>query len=107
MTKKRLLIITLIAGFIFSSFFALASCNKDDAIPTVKEELMPESVNAPYLVCPYCNGRIYQGETHVHLFQHDEACSDSSTCDLCGETHEHIVSYPGAKFWHLGGWFHG
>ena len=106
MTKKRLFIV-LIAGVVLFTFFGFVSCNKeDDSVPTVTENLLPES-SAPYQVCPYCGGKIYRGETHIHYYQPNEICTEEAACECFGTYHRHVVVYARPKFWHLGGAFHG
>ena len=107
MTKKRLLIIALMAGFVSFAFFGFVSCNKEnDSVPTVKEELYPES-DEPCQVCPYCGEKIYRGETHIHYYQPNEICTEEAACECFGTYHRHVVVYARPKFWHLGGAFHG
>ena len=107
MTKKRFFIIALIAGFVLFAFIGFVSCNKeDDSVPTVKEEIYPES-DAPYQACPYCGEKIYRGETHIHYYQSNEICAEDSDCDCSGTYHRHVVTYGRQKTWHIGGAFFG
>ena len=67
--KKRFLLFTVVASFVFFASFGFTSCNKNDndGVPTVEEWAKPDPKGA-YVICRHCGGHINHGETHIHYF---------------------------------------
>ena len=108
MTKKRFLLLTMVASFVFFASFGFSSCNKNenDGVPTVEEWAKPEP-KGPYVICRHCGGHINQGETHIHYFLPSETCVDGMGCAWYGKYHRHVVHFAGSTVTedneHLGG----
>ena len=106
--KKRFLLFTVVASFVFFASFGFTSCNKNDndGVPTVEEWAKPDPKGA-YVICRHCGGHINQGETHIHYFLPSETCVDGIGCAWYGKYHRHIDHYSGSTVTenneHLGG----
>ena len=97
MTKKRFLLLTMVASFVLFASFGFTSCNKNDndGVPTVEEWAKPDP-KGPFVICRHCGGHINQGETHIHYFLPSETCVDGVGCAWYGKYHRHVVHYEGS-----------
>ena len=121
MTKKRILLLTVVAAIVFAASFGMSACKKNvetNGIPVVRDTLVPGKTPTYTAICPHHDASdparvmVIDGSDpyaivhHTHEYMEVEPCR-VSTCEWAGHHHIHEVYFWRGHYeedWdHLGG----
>ncbi len=124
MTKKRILLLTVVAAIVFAASFGMSACKKNvetNGIPVVRDTLVPGKTPTYTAICPHHDASdparvmVIDGSDpyaivhHTHEYMEGEPCR-VSTCEWAGHHHIHEVYFWRGHYeedWdHLGGCSH-